>query len=72
MVCGAWRALPADFLSWQTVYGFFLRWERVGVTARLNDVSRDKLRVPCGPAPAPTLRPPGCWNLRGCKGFRKY
>jgi transposase len=25
-----WRALPADFLPWRTVYGFFRRWTATG------------------------------------------
>lgn len=25
-----WRALPADFPPWETVYGFFGRWNRAG------------------------------------------
>ncbi|KDA40585.1 hypothetical protein BMG523Draft_04612, partial [Frankia sp. BMG5.23] len=26
-----WRALPAGFPPWQTVYGFFDRWKKKGV-----------------------------------------
>jgi transposase len=37
-----WRALPADFPPWETVYGFFSRWRKTGVTARLHDALREK------------------------------
>ncbi|TFE31140.1 transposase [Frankia sp. B2] len=32
-----WRALPAGFPPWQTVYGFFDRWKKKGVTAGTHD-----------------------------------
>jgi hypothetical protein len=30
----SWRQLPVDFPPWQTVYGYFIRWEARGVTER--------------------------------------
>ena len=39
-----WRALPADFPPWETVYGFFSRWRKTGVTARLHDALRESFR----------------------------
>ncbi len=41
---GVGRALPVDFPPWQTVYGVF-RWEEEGMTGRLHDALRDKLRA---------------------------
>lgn len=32
-----WRALPADYPPWQTVYYHFARWHRAGVVAVLRD-----------------------------------
>jgi transposase len=49
-----WRALPADFPPWKTVYGFFDRWKKKGVTIRVHDVLRDEVRRAEGRAAAPT------------------
>jgi transposase len=40
-----WRALPADFPPWQTVYKRFAAWEKVGATQRLLDALRDRVRL---------------------------
>lgn len=45
---GKWRALPADFPPWQTVYGFFTRWAAAGVAERLRDQLRERVRVQAG------------------------
>ncbi|WP_443074550.1 transposase [Streptomyces sp. NBC_01455] len=38
-----WRALPTDCPPWETVYGFFARWNRRGVVTFI----RDQLRRVC-------------------------
>ena len=43
-----WRALPADFPPWRTVYGFFRRWTTSGVLARIRDALRQKIRAVMG------------------------
>ncbi|GAB1646729.1 IS5 family transposase [Krasilnikovia sp. MM14-A1259] len=48
-----WRALPADFPPWQTVYGFFARWARTGVIGVLRDQLRRMIRVRAGRCPLP-------------------
>ncbi|MFF0523467.1 IS5 family transposase [Actinomadura nitritigenes] len=40
----AWRQLPADFPPWQTVYWYFVRWEKQRVTLRMLDVLRRQVR----------------------------
>lgn len=40
----AWRALPVDFPPWQTVYWYFVRWEKRRVTLRMLDVLRQQVR----------------------------
>jgi transposase len=41
-----WRALPHDFaIPWQTVYGFFARWNKLGIVEKLRDLLRAKIRV---------------------------
>jgi transposase len=43
-----WRALPADFPPWRTVYGFFARWAADGTLGRVHDTLRDQVRVDAG------------------------
>ncbi|MFD7011219.1 transposase, partial [Rhodococcus jostii] len=40
----SWRQLPHDFPPWQTVFGYFQRWNESGVTDRIHDALRAKLR----------------------------
>src|SRR6266576_3912970 len=35
-----WRALPADFPPWRTVYGLYQRWNVTGATLALHDALR--------------------------------
>jgi putative transposase len=49
-----WRALPADFPPWRTVYGFFARWAADGTLDRLHDTLRGQVRVAAGRDPAPS------------------
>jgi putative transposase len=49
-----WRALPADFPPWKTVYGFFDRWKKKGVTITIHDGLRDQVRQAEGRGPDPT------------------
>ncbi|MGW7201815.1 IS5 family transposase [Streptomyces chryseus] len=43
-----WRALPVDFPPYQTVYAFFVRWERAQYIDDLHDTLRDRLRRHAG------------------------
>lgn len=52
-----WRALPADFPPWQTVYGLFARWSGEHATTGLTDLLRRRLRHAEGRQPRPTA---GC------------
>jgi transposase len=49
----SWRALPADFPPWQTVYHHFSRWTADGTTGRLHDGLRAQLRAAAGRDPEP-------------------
>lgn len=40
-----WRALPVDFPSWSTVYNYFAVWEAAGVTQRMLDSLRERVRL---------------------------
>jgi transposase len=52
-----WRALPADFPPWRTVYGIFAAWQRDRVTGRLVDELRAALRAALGHPAEPSA---GC------------
>ncbi len=49
-----WRALPADFPPWSTVYNHFADWERQGATQDLLDALRDRARLTEGRHAAPS------------------
>lgn len=40
-----WRALPADFPPWSTVYNHFAEWERQEATQDILDALRDRARL---------------------------
>jgi putative transposase len=52
-----WRALPADFPPWRTVYGFLARWSDNLATIALTDRLRAELRTALGRNPQPSA---GC------------
>jgi putative transposase len=37
---GQWRLVPKDFGHWRTLYGYFTRWRRDGVWARVREPLR--------------------------------
>jgi transposase len=39
-----WRYLPHDFPPWETVYGYFAKWEKDGVFTQLSGLLRSQLR----------------------------
>lgn len=49
-----WRALPADFPPWSTVYNYFVAWEAAGVTQQVVDALRDRVRLAAGRAAEPS------------------
>jgi len=49
-----WRAVPADFPPWRTVYGFYQRWNATGVTIALHGALRAAARVAAGRPAEPT------------------
>src|ERR671927_1888633 len=51
-VGGSWRALPGSFPAWRTVYGWFRKWQHLGLFDRLlGDVARQRRRI-AGRSPA--------------------
>lgn len=49
-----WRGLPADFPPWQTVYRYLASWEKHGITQRVLDSLRDRVRLEAGRAAEPS------------------
>jgi transposase len=49
-----WRAMPADFPPWSTVYNFFAGWQADGVTIDVLDILRERARLVEGRTATPT------------------
>jgi transposase len=49
-----WRAMPADFPPWQTVYDVLDHWEESGATEAMHDGLRRACRVAAGRDPEPS------------------
>lgn len=50
-----WRALPRDFPAWQTVYGYYRLWVRLGVWEQINDGLVRQVRTSQGREAEPSL-----------------
>lgn len=51
---GSWRMLPHDFAPWQTVYGYFRRWQRAGLWEIIHDYLVKCVREAHAKHPNPT------------------
>lgn len=51
---GVWRALPADFPPWKTVYDYHARWAADGTISRLHNALRERVRLAEGRNPQPS------------------
>jgi transposase len=49
-----WRAMPADFPPWRTVWGLHSRWKKDGVPAGIVDALRAVIRRAAGRHPEPS------------------
>jgi transposase len=49
-----WRYLPHDFPPWETVYGYFAKWQKDGVFAQLNGLLRELVRQKEGRRASPS------------------
>ena len=50
-----WRALPTEFGAWQTVYGYFRLWVRLGIWEQINTVLVREVRLAVGRNAEPSL-----------------
>lgn len=67
-----WRNLPADFPAWQTVYGYFRLWVRLGVWEGINQALVGQVRHSVGRAEQPSLGIIDSQSVRvGEKGARR-
>jgi transposase len=49
-----WRALPADFPAWQTVYTYFRNWRKDGTWIKVHDQLRQFVRIEQQRQPSPS------------------
>ncbi|WP_419829966.1 IS5 family transposase [Methylobacterium sp.] len=71
---GAWRALPARFPAWRTVYGWFRRWIDKGLFESLMPALVRRQRRCCDRRPTPRLaiidtQSVKCVGVRGSRGY---
>lgn len=50
-----WRALPSEFPAWQTVYGYYRLWVRLGVWEAINAALVKQVRTAAGREAQPSL-----------------
>ncbi len=50
-----WRNLPGDFPAWQTVYGYFRLWVRLGTWEAINETLVREVRKAAGREEEPSL-----------------
>lgn len=50
-----WRSLPCDFPAWQTVYGYFRLWVKLGIWEQINYALVCEVRVSEGREAQPSL-----------------
>ncbi|MBD2094592.1 transposase [Trichocoleus sp. FACHB-591] len=50
-----WRNLPSDFPAWQTVYGYYRLWVRLGSLGANHQTLMQQVRLHEGPDAQPSL-----------------
>ena len=72
----SWRQLPADFPPWQTVYWYFVAWEKARVTHAMLAALRGELRQQQGRAVQPSAGIIDAQSVKGAdtvgRGTRGY
>jgi transposase len=67
-----WRALPADFPPWSTVYKRFQAWARCGAVAALLGAVNDRVRRAAGRVAAPSAAIIDSQSVRAAETVRKH
>jgi putative transposase len=68
---GVWRALPADFPPWPTVYHYFKKWDRDGTLNRMHNGLREQVRVTEGRQAEPSAAILDSQSIRGAETVAK-
>jgi putative transposase len=50
-----WRNLPESFPPWQSVYYYFVKWQKQGIVEQINFALNQLYRVQMGKEPTPSL-----------------
>jgi transposase len=50
-----WRAMPADFPAWETVYGYYRKWVKQGIWELINRALLQEARQQAGRNEQPSL-----------------
>jgi putative transposase len=66
-----WRALPADFPPWDTVYHYFRAWSRDGTLTRMHDGLRMQVRQALGRDADPTAAAADSQSVRAAETVGK-
>jgi len=66
-----WRALPADFPPWDTVYHYFRAWTRDATLTRMHDGLRTQVRQALGRKPDPTAAAADSQSVRAAETVAK-
>lgn len=60
-----WRALPAEFPHWNTVFWYFQEWQKDGTWDRISDALRRQVRQAAGRAAEPSAGVVDSQTVRG-------
>jgi transposase len=60
-----WRALPAEFPHWNTVFWYFQEWQKDGTLDRISDAPRRQVRKAAGRAAEPSAGVVDSQTVRG-------
>lgn len=66
-----WRALPADFPPWPTVYYYFRKWNRDATLTRMHDGLREQVRLAEGRQAEPSAAILDSQSVRGAETVAK-
>jgi transposase len=66
-----WRALPADFPPWDTVYHYFRTWNRDGTLTRMHNGLREQVRLAEGRHVEPSAAILDSQSVRGAETVAK-
>ncbi|MBX9399622.1 IS5 family transposase [Streptomyces sp. TRM72054] len=66
-----WRALPADFPPWRTVWGFMARWAAAGIVGQIRDQLAGRIRRDMGKGPRAVATVIGSQSVKAAETVSK-